>query len=367
MALPVIPLVVHGDLGYGNVLVGVSVGIQFLATVLTRGYAGRVADRVGASRSMRSGVALAGVAGLFYVAAALPLSPAARLATLLVGRLVVGFGESQLIVGALAWGIGIAGQSRSGTVLAWVGMAMYGSIAAGAPLGLWLNAIGGFAAIGEASVVLSLVGLAILACVSGIAPAGGTRASFWRIVGSIWRPGLGVALQGVGFAAIGAFVSLDFVSRGWPRPGLALTCFGLAFVLVRVVFGHLPDRIGGLKVALTSLLVESAGQAVLFIAPDPQTAYVGATLTGCGCSMVFPSFGVEIVRQVPAQHRGTALGGFAAFQDIAYGGTGPVAGLAATAFGYSSVFAIGTCAALGGAAVTWGLMRSGPAPVKAPG
>jgi MFS family permease len=189
--------------------------------------------------------------------------------------------------------------------------------------------------------VLPLVGLAVISGLPSVKPQAGQREPFWRIIGRIWRPGAAVALQGVGFAGLGAFFSLYFLSRGWPFAGLGLTFFGVGFVLVRLLCGHLPDRFGGANVALVSLAVEACGQALLWIAPDPYSALVGALLTGLGCSMVFPVMGSEVVRQVPPHLRGTAMGGFAAFQDLAYGATGPIVGVLADHLGYASVFVVG--------------------------
>jgi predicted MFS family arabinose efflux permease len=276
---------------------------------------------------------------------------------LILGRLMLGVGESLAVVGLMAWCFGIMGPKRSGRVFALVGMALYGAFAVGSPIGLALFDWAGFAGVMGAAALVPLVGLAMALPVAAVAVHVGERTPFWRIIGRIWEPGLALALAGVGSAAIGAFVPLLFLHQGWPHAGLGLTCFGGAFVLVRILAGHVPDRIGSIPVALVSIAIEAGGQYLLWTASSPAMALAGAFLTGLGCSLIFPAMGIEVVRRVPPHLRGTAAGGLAAFQDLAFGATGPVTGLLADRLGYGVVFLIGGLAASLGFTVVIAIAR----------
>ncbi|MGP4669545.1 MFS transporter [Agrobacterium pusense] len=95
MPLPVIPLFLHDHLGFDSLTVGLVIGVQFVATVLTRGYAGRITDEQGGKRSALIGGAVLAIAGLLYLIAALPgFSPVVSIAIVVAGRLAAGFGES---------------------------------------------------------------------------------------------------------------------------------------------------------------------------------------------------------------------------------------------------------------------------------
>ncbi len=350
LPLPVVPLFIHDSLGFGSAVVGLAIGIQFLATVVTRGYAGRIADMHGGRRAALQGALWWALGGLLYLAATLPgLSAGASLAILVAGRLAAGFGESQFVTGCVAWSIASVGPQRAGMSMSWTGIAIFAALAVGAPAGMALFTRSGAGATMLACVLSPLLGGAIALGAQPYAMAAGPRLPFHRVLGQIWREGAGLMLSGAGIAGLTAFASLYFALRGWGHAGLVMTAFGTGFIAVRIVLGHLPDRMGGYRVALWSLVVEAVGQVMLWQAPTETAALTGALVTGLGCALVFPALGVEALKRVPPANRGSAMGAFVAFLDIAYGLAGPAAGIVAGRFGYGGVYLLGAACALAGA------------------
>lgn len=339
VAMPVLPLHVHDGLGLGPFVVGLVAGSQFAASLISRPWAGNYADGRGAKRAVVVGLLAATASGLLYLLSlAFSANPLTSVAILLLGRGVLGAAESFIITAAVSWGLAMAGPTSTGKVIAWIGSAMFAAFAIGAPAGSALYAISGFAAIAMATTVAPLLTLLLVARLPAVAPMPQARASFTDVIGAVWLPGLGSALGSVGFGAVMTFVALLFTARGWANGWLAYTAYALAFILARILFSHLADAIGGARVALVCALVEAIGQALLWLAVRPEFALAGAALTGFGFSLVYPGFGVEAVRRVPAQSRGLAMGAYTAFLDLAQGLASPALGLIATGARLNIVF-----------------------------
>jgi MFS family permease len=350
LPLPVIPLFIHDRLGFGSLVVGLVIGVQFLATVLTRGYAGRLTDHHGGKRAALQGAAVCALGGLLYLIAAMPgLSPGVSLAIIVTGRLAAGFGESQFVTGCVSWSIASVGPQRAGMSMSWTGIAMFAALAIGAPIGMMLYQRYGLQTTMIACIGAPLVGAVVAFREVSYTSPSGQRLPFYKVIGQIWREGLGLMLQGVGLSGLTAFASLYFAARNWGQAGLVMTAFGIGFIFVRVVLGGLPDRISGYRVALWSLTVEAVGQTMLWFAPHEIVALAGALVTGLGCALVFPALGVEALKRVPPASRGSAMGAFVAFLDTAFGISGPAAGIIAGQFGYGAVYVFGAACALLGA------------------
>lgn len=117
-----------------------------------------------------------------------------------------------------------------------------------------------------------------------------------------------------------------------------------SFVIGRLAFGHLPEKIGGTKVALACIVIEAVGQALIWGADGASTAIAGVALSGFGYALVYPGFGVEAERRAPAHSRGVATGAYTACLDLALGIGNPAMGVVARSWGVASVFGVSTIA-----------------------
>jgi MFS family permease len=357
IAMPVLPIHVHKGLGLGTFMVGLVAGAQFAAALISRFWSGTQADRHGGKKAVIVGLILGAAAGLFYfVSLHFITNPNTSVIILLLGRAVFGAAESFIVTGALSWALALGGAQNAGRVMAWVGTAMYVALALGAPVGTFLYSAYGFKAIAWATTVLPFLTLVWVVSREFVPPPAQVRPSFLRVIGAVSLPGIGLALSSIGFGAITTFVVLLFEQRNWAYGWVAVTIFALAFVSARLLFSHLADRVGGAKIALVSALIETVGLAIIWLAPWPILALLGAAVAGFGYSLVYPGFGVEAVRRAPPESRGLAMGAFTAFLDLALGVSNPALGLVAGNLGLGAVFLVSALIVMCAASIAWLLL-----------
>ncbi|AXF13445.1 MFS transporter [Paraburkholderia caledonica] len=349
--LAVLPGYVHDDLGYSAVLAGAAISVQYLATLASRPLAGRSADTLGPKRTVTIGLLGCGASGVLLLLAVLcGRWPVLSLGLLVCSRLVLGFGESLCGTGAILWGIGRVGTSNNARVISWNGIATYGALAVGAPLGVAIERTVGFAALGILVILLAALGFYLARPMASVPIVHGERMSYRSVFTRVLPHGIGLALGSAGFGSIATFITLFYAAKQWPNAALSLTVFGTLFIGARLLFANTIKTYGGFRVAIVSFSFECVGLLMLWLAPEPHIALAGAALTGFGFALVFPALGVEAVGLVPPASRGAALSAYSVFLDLSLGITGPLAGYIAGEFGYGSVFlfaAIAAAAAVG--------------------
>jgi len=358
LPLAVLPGFVHNQLGFSSFMAGLIISLQYFATLLSRPQSGRLADRLGPKRVVMLGTLLCGMSGVMTIIAALCRDwPLVSLLLLAVGRLFLGVGESFSSTGSTLWGMNIVGPLQTARVISWNGVATYLAMAIGAPLGVMLNqglGISGFAGL---VALMGVVGYLLASRKPAVEVSQGERIPFHRVFSRVWLFGLALGFGTIGFGVISTFITLYFASRDWSGAAFALSLFSLGFVLFRLLFSRAITRFGGLRVAIVSLLLECAGLLIIWQAESSLLVDLGALLTGCGFSLIFPALGVEAVKQVERQDQGSALGVYSAFLDLGLGLTGPVAGLLIGYWGMQSVYLAAAMMVLGAFAITLRLMQ----------
>ena len=358
LPIAVIPGYVHDQLGFSAVIAGVTIGTQYLSTLLSRPLAGRVADSIGTKRAIVYG--LSGIAGsglLTLLATLLDSQPLVSLTILIIGRVCLGVAQGLIGVGTISWCIGQVGMGHTARAISWNGIASYGAIAIGAPVGVVMVDSLGFASLGIALSVVSLLALVLIRNKPSVPVIYGERLPFWSVFGRVAPFGLSLTLASIGYGTLTTFITLFYLSRGWHGAAYCLTVFGVCFILSRLVFINAINRFGGFNAAMACMAIETLGLVLLWISPTTAVALIGAGLTGVGLSLVYPALGVEAIKQVPTSSRGAGLSAYAVFFDLALAIAGPVMGSVVLGLGYAWIFFVAAVLSVAGLSLTLLLSR----------
>src|SRR5258708_2931217 len=271
--LAALPGFVHLHLGFSIFWAGVAVSSQYAATVLSRPKVGRMTDVLGPRTTVLLGQLACLLSGLLLLlAVTIEDKVIFCFGTLLISRVALGCGESGVATGSTTWGLGRVKSEYAAQVISWSGVASYGGMSVGAPLGVWLENTFGMMTIGAAITGISLLNFALALPLAGVPILHGDHLPFREVVDKVFVHGLGLALGTVGFGTIASFTTLYYASRHCTEPALAMGLFGACFIATRLIFADTLNRWGGFRVAMISFLVESAGLLVLWSAISPEIA-----------------------------------------------------------------------------------------------
>jgi MFS family permease len=355
LPLAVFPSIVHGQLGLSATLAGFLISLQYAATFVTRSTVGRIADSWGPKWTVLGGLACGALSGLCVLEASTHSSTTGILVWLCLSRLFLGAAESGASTGCITWGIGRVGAAHTAEVISWNGVASYGGIAAGAPIGVLLSHIHGLTAVGLATTILPLLALGLCVLKKPVPVVRGTPIPLSTVFRRMLPFGGALALGSLGFATIVAFIALYFSNHHWNGAAYALTAFGASFASVRIFFSRAIHKFGGYRCSLVSFVIEFLGLVIIWLAADPWVAICGAMLTGFGLSLIFPALAVEALKTVTVSNRGAAIAVYTVFLDVSLGATGPLAGIMIGHFGYPSVYLLGALAVACAQILTWRL------------
>jgi len=359
LSLATLPIFIHQTLGFNTIIAGLVISVQYIATFLLRGYAGKIVDTKGPKISVLRSMLFFALSGLLLLLVFLFKSqPFISLGLLLITRLFTGIGEGLVGASPINWALMELGDEHAAKAISFNGIASYGALAIGAPLGVLLVDHINYEALALLTSAIGLLGYFYCRAKTPYQVAGkkAEKVSFRRVLLLVAPFGICLALGGLGFGSISTFMTLYYEHFNWENGAACLTLFGVFFILTRLIFNKVIDQYGGLKVALVSLFVETVGLTVIAVAIDPLWPLLGAALTGFGFSLVFPALGVEAIKRVDQSQQGSALAAYGLFIDISLGITGPLIGFVANNRGMTAIYPFSTMMVCIGFAVVGNLL-----------
>jgi MFS family permease len=340
IVLPILPLYVRGQLGGGDVAVGIVVGAFSVTALLVRPWAGRLADRRGRRLPMVLGVAI-------FTASVAGYTLARSVAVLVAMRLLTGVGEAFFFTAAASAIADMAPDERRGEAISFFSLALWTGIAIGPVVGELVLHEGRFSSVWLVSAAFGLLAgtLALRIRVPGLA---GEERRGHLIHRAALLPGGTLLTSILGAAGFFAFVPLYSRELGLSGARLVFVVFSGLVLAIRLFGARLPDRLGPVRTSTMSLAVSALGLAVMGVWTTTAGLFAATAVYGVGQALAFPGLMTLALRDVPSGERGAVVATFTSFVDIGFGIGPATLGFVADASGYPAVFLTGAgVAALG--------------------
>ena len=338
-----LPRFVVDELGGSEATAGFVMGSMAFSALFSRVWFGRLADRRGARRVM--------VLGSLLASAALTiLALAPSLAGAVAARLVLGAGAAALVTGSTMLSVELAPESRRSEAASYVLISFH--------VGMGLGPVGGEALLRIVPYeTLWLAIAAITALAGALAMRLGHRPGHPHAQPSplihpdAIAPG-SVSLLGI-FAFNGFLMFLPLYSRevGMSDAGPVFATASATVVVVRVLFGRVPDLVGPLRTGAFALALTMFASGVVAFWSTPAGLFAGAVLLACGLSLQSPSLIAIALHRVKPGERGSAMATFTGFFDVANTLVGPAFGMIVSGLDYRAAFVTASVSAGAGLVV----------------
>jgi predicted MFS family arabinose efflux permease len=326
--------------GESEIMIGLLVAAMSVAAIISRPFVGRMMDTRGRRIVMLVGGAIHVLATALYLGLDLLADPS-WLAIVGV-RVVHGVAQASMFSVLFTFAADIVPAERRAEGIALYGISGMIPMAVGVLLGEWVIVGGDYTRVFQLAGVCALAGL----LASALLPetrSGAPGRSFFTAARApelrpLWFVGTSFAM---GLAAYFVFLKTYLIED--PELGsmtLFFTTYAVAAVLLRVLFGWVPERLGLIRVLIPSLVIAAAGLAMIALATGPLHLVIAAVACGVGHGFAFPIISALVVTRAQPDERGSAIALFTALFDLGVLLGGPCFGVSARYAGYPVTFAL---------------------------
>jgi MFS family permease len=337
------------ELGAGEVQIGVIFSVTAATAILTRPWVGRAMDVEG----RRLVILVGGVGNVIVCALYLTITQLGP--WLYAVRIGHGITEAMLFAALFTHAADLVPPSRRTEGIAIFGVSGLLPISLGGLLGDVILTHAGYPRLFGASMLFAAASLLLSLPLRDHPPAPDDLPSRGFLAAVVQRDLLPLWFLGSIFAAsitaTFTFLKTFVMATGIGSVGLFFSAYSGAGVLLRLLFGWVPERVGPKRALYPALGLLATGFLLLALAPSATAVAVAGTFCGLGHGFTFPILSGLVVTRARAAERGAAMSLFTALFDGGVLVGGPALGLVIHLAGYPAMFATAAATVVVGAVV----------------